>query len=355
MDSLDKTFIDVDDLAKKIEARIKELELQEKEENSKNEEYFNKETEENMADLESIIKEIDARIAEYEKEEQQKQEVPELDIEDLTRKINERLAELDEIEEDDLGKTISYEDFYTRMDNGAITKTSQVNVEDYVDHFKKILEEGKDIIHLCLSSGLSGTINSALMAKEMLLKEFPERRIEIIDSLAASSGFGLLTDDLCDLRDAGVSIDEAVKTIEEIKLNVRHWFFSTTLKFYVRGGRVSRLSGTIGNILHICPLLDVSNKGKLIVREKIISKKKVIKRISEKVVEDAENGANYQGKCFISNSGCKEDAEVVKNLIEEKVPALKGKIKMFDIGTIIGAHSGRGTVAVFYHGTKRIK
>jgi len=257
--------------------------------------------------------------------------------------------------EDDLGKTISYEDFYTRMDNGAVTKTSQLNAESYVEHFKKLLDEGKNIIHLCLSSGLSGTINSALIAKEELEKEYPNQKIAIIDSLAASSGFGLLVDDLCDLRDEGVSFEEAVKTIEETKLNIRHWFFSTTLKFYVRGGRVSRLSGAIGNILHICPLLDVSNEGKLLVREKVISKNKVIKKIAEKMVEDSDGGVNYTGKCFISNSGCKEDALKVIALIEEKIPAMKGKIKRFDIGTIIGAHSGRGTVALFYHGSKRIK
>jgi len=257
--------------------------------------------------------------------------------------------------EDDLGKTISYEDFYTRMDNGAVTKTSQLNAESYVEHFKKLLDEGKNIIHLCLSSGLSGTINSALIAKEELEKEYPNQKIAIIDSLAASSGLGLLVDDLCDLRDEGVSFEEAVKTIEETKLNIRHWFFSTTLKFYVRGGRVSRLSGAIGSILHICPLLDVSNEGKLLVREKVISKNKVIKRIAEKMVEDSDGGVNYTGKCFMSNSGCKEDALKVIALIEEKIPAMKGKIKLFDIGTIIGAHSGRGTVALFYHGSKRIK
>ena len=257
--------------------------------------------------------------------------------------------------EDDLGKTISYEDFYTRMDNGAVTKTSQLNAESYVEHFKKLLDEGKNIIHLCLSSGLSGTINSALIAKEELEKEYPNQKIAIIDSLAASSGLGLLVDNLCDLRDEGVSFEEAVKTIEETKLNIRHWFFSTTLKFYVRGGRVSRLSGAIGSILHICPLLDVSNEGKLLVREKVISKNKVIKRIAEKMVEDSDGGVNYTGKCFMSNSGCKEDALKVIALIEEKIPAMKGKIKLFDIGTIIGAHSGRGTVALFYHGSKRIK
>ena len=257
--------------------------------------------------------------------------------------------------EDDLGKTISYEDFYSKMDSGAITKTTQLNVENYIDHFKKILDEGKNIIHLCLSSGLSGTINSALLAKEALAKEYPEQRIEIVDSLAASSGFGLLVDDLCDLRDKCKTIDEAVEEIEERKLKVRHWFFSTTLKFYVRGGRVSRLSGAIGNILHICPLLDVSKDGKLIVREKIISKKKVIKKIVDKMVLDAENGENYDDKCFISHSGCIEDANAVKSLIEERIPALQGKIRVFEIGTIIGAHSGRGTVAVFYHGSKRVK
>lgn len=175
---------------------------------------------------------------------------------------------------DDLGKSISFDDFYRAMENGADTKTSQVNAQEFEEYFEKFLKEGKDILHVSLSSGLSGVINSAMVAKTMLEEKYPERKIYIVDSLGASSGYGLMMDKLADLRDEGMSIDEVYKWANEHKLELNHWFFSTDLTFYIKGGRVSKTSGFIGGLLGICPLLDMNDKGKLIPRYKIRSKHK---------------------------------------------------------------------------------
>lgn len=255
---------------------------------------------------------------------------------------------------DDLGKTIPFDKFYQAMVDGAETKTSQINAEEYEEYFDKFLKEGKDIIHLCLSSGISGSINSAMIAKSNLEEKYPDRKIYIVDSLAASSGFGLLMDKLADLRDEGMSIDELYNWAEENKLKLQHWFFSTDLTFFIKGGRVSKTSGIVGGILGICPLLNVDNKGKLIARYKVKGKKKVIKKIVERMEEFAQDGYDYSGKCYISQSACYEDAESVSKLIEEKFPKLNGKVKINNIGTTIGSHTGPGTVALFFWGDERI-
>lgn len=255
---------------------------------------------------------------------------------------------------DDLGMSMSFDDFYQAMVDGADTRTSQINADEYETYFEKFLAEGKDVLHLCLSSGISGSINSAMIAKSMLEEKYPDRKIYIVDSLAASSGFGLLMDKLADLRDDGMSIDELYNWAEENKLKLHHWFFSSDLTFFIKGGRVSKTSGIVGGLLGICPLLNVDNNGKLIARYKIKGKKKVIKKIVEKMEEFADNGLNYSGKCYISQSACYEDAESVAKLVEEKFPSLNGKVEINNIGTTIGSHTGPGTVALFFWGEERV-
>lgn len=254
---------------------------------------------------------------------------------------------------DDLGQTISFEDFYNRLDNGADSSTSQVNAEEYIEYFRPFLREGKDIIHVALSSGISGSYNSAMIAKADLEEAYPDRKIYVIDSLCASSGFGLLMDKMAELKRGGMGIDELRDWTEDNKLRLNHWFFSTDLKFFVKGGRVSKASGFVGNLLNICPLLNVDFIGKLIPREKIRTKKKVIARIVDKMAELADGGENYDENCFISNSACLEDAEAVKNLIEERFPKMKGRVQIYSIGTTIGSHTGPGTVALFFWGKRR--
>ena len=254
---------------------------------------------------------------------------------------------------DDLGQSIPFDEFYKRMAQGAETKTSQVNVSEYVDFFTPFLKEGKDILHVTLSSGISGTINSALTAASMLREEFPERKIYIVDSFGASSGYGLIMDKLADLRDGGMPIDELRDWLEAHRLELHHWFFSTDLTFYIKGGRVSKTAGFVGSVLNICPLLNMDNVGRLIPREKIRTKKKVIRQCVSKMEQCAKDGHDYSGKCYISQSACYDDARAVADLVEELFPKLNGKVEINNIGTTIGSHTGPGTVALFFWGDER--
>lgn len=255
---------------------------------------------------------------------------------------------------DDLGQSMPFDRFYKEMAaEGATTKTSQVNAEEYEEYFESFLKEGYDVLHLTLSSGISGSINSANIAREELMERYPDRKLYVLDSLGASSGYGLLMDKLCDLRDEGKSIDEVYEWAKENRLKLQHWFFSTDLTFYIRGGRISKTAGTIGNILNICPLLNVDGEGKLIPREKIRGKRRVIQQIVKKMEEHAQNGTEYSGKCYISESACMEDAEAVAKLVEERFPKLNGRVEINSIGTTIGSHTGPGTVALFFWGDER--
>ncbi len=255
---------------------------------------------------------------------------------------------------DDLGDSISIADFYAAKTKGAETRTSQINITEYEDYFRPFLEEGKDIVHLSLSSGISGSYNSARLAGEKLQEEFPERTLYIIDSLAASSGYGLLVDRLADMRDDGASIDEVYKWTEENKLKMHHWFFTSDLTSLIKGGRVSKTAGFFGGILNICPLMNVDNHGRLIPREKIRTKNRVIEATVEKMKKHAQDGLEYAQKCYLSNAACLDDAQMVVALIEESFPNLKNKIEIYDIGTTIGSHTGQGTVALFFWGDERI-
>lgn len=255
---------------------------------------------------------------------------------------------------DDMGKSMDFDTFYQKMQQGAMTKTSQVNVDEYENYFESFLKEGKDLIHLTLSSGISGTVNSAMIAKGELEEKYPDRKIYVIDSLCASAGYGLIMDKLADLRDQGMSIDELAEWAEAHKSEVHHWFFTSDLTYLIRGGRVSKASGAIGGLLNICPLLNVDYMGRLIARAKIRTKKKVIVATVEKMIEHAQNGTDYNGKCYISNAYVPEDAKAVADLIEEKFPNLDGKVQITSIGTTIGSHTGPGTVALFFWGDERI-
>jgi len=254
---------------------------------------------------------------------------------------------------DDLGQTIPFAEFYSRVKAGSMPTTSQVNVGQYTDFFEPYLKDGKDILHISLSSGLSGSYNSAILARESLLARYPERKILLVDSLGASSGYGLLVDMAADLRDQGVSIEEVQSWIEANKLRIHHWFFSTDLMHYKRGGRISSASATMGTLLNICPLLNMNAEGKLIPRRKIRGKKQVIAELVKMMELHAESGTEYSGKCFISNSDCYSDARKVADLVEERFPLLQGKVMINSVGTVIGSHTGPGTVALFFVGNER--
>ncbi|WP_205407692.1 DegV family protein [Thermophilibacter mediterraneus] len=255
---------------------------------------------------------------------------------------------------DDFGATNSPAELYAKMLAGADAKTSQISAGDYIAHFEKYLAQGLDVVHLTLSSGISGTYNSACAARDQLAEKYPERRVYVVDSLAASSGYGLLMDRLAELRDAGMGAAELAAWAEEHKGEVQHWFFSSDLTFFIRGGRISKAAGLVGGMLKICPVMDVAPDGSLAVKEKIRTKAKAEKRVVEKMEELAEGGLDYSGKCYISQSECLEDAREVAALVEQRFPKLDGKVEIFPIGATIGVHTGPGTVALFFWGKKRV-
>lgn len=257
--------------------------------------------------------------------------------------------------EDDLGQSISFDKFYQAMVDGAETRTSQVNAEEYAAYFENFLRQGKDVLHLSLSSGISGSCNSACIARDELAQKYPERKIYVVDSLAASSGFGLLMDKLADLRDEGMDIDAVRDFAETNKLNLHHWFFSTDLTFYVKGGRISKASGWFGTMLKICPLLNMDDLGHLVPRFKLRGKPKVIREIVAMMEKHAKDGLDYSGKCYISHSACIEDARAVAALVEQRFPKLNGKVLINSVGTTIGSHTGPGTVALFFWGDERVR
>lgn len=251
--------------------------------------------------------------------------------------------------DDDLWETMVSDDFYRAMEEGADTKTSQVNAGEFEEYFETFLKEGKDIIHVTLASGISGVLNSALIAKGILEERYPDRKIYVIDSLTASSGYGLLMEKLADLRDSGMSVDELAAWTEENKLKVQTWFFVTDLKYLVRGGRVSKVAGFMGNVLNICPLLNIDEEGKLIPRQKIRGKKKVIEVLVNQMETFAEDGLDYSKSVNIVHSACPEDAQKVAELVKERFPKIE-KVSVYCMGPTIGSHTGPGTVGLFFWG-----
>lgn len=254
---------------------------------------------------------------------------------------------------DDLGESISFKDFYSLIAAGALPVTSQINVGEYINLFEPILKQGKDILHISISSGISGAVNSAGIAQNTLLERYRQRKILVVDSLGASSGYGMMVDAAWEMQSSGASLEEVQAWLEANKLNLHHWFFSTDLKHYKRGGRISATSALFGSLLNICPLMNMNKKGELIPMARLRGKQHAIQAIVHKMQLHARNGTEYSGKCFISNSDCLEDAQLVACLIENGFPNLKGKVPINSVGAVIGSHTGPGTVALFFWGDKR--
>ncbi|WP_127837064.1 DegV family protein [Clostridium prolinivorans] len=250
---------------------------------------------------------------------------------------------------DNLGKSLSYKDFYLAVRNGAMPSTSQINVFDFEKEFRKHVSLGKAIIYIAFSSALSGTYNSACIAKENILEEYKDADITIIDSRCASLGEGLLDYYAIEMLKNGASKEEIVNWVEENKLKVNHWFTVDDLNHLKRGGRVSGTAAAIGTILDIKPIMHVDDEGKLIPVTKVKGRKKSIKTLAEELNKRIINPEEQI--IFISHGDCIEDAKFLEKLILEK-----HKVKdviINNIGPIIGSHAGPGTIAVFFIGEKR--
>lgn len=251
---------------------------------------------------------------------------------------------------DDCGKTLPMSEFYSRMAAGEVTKTSQPNVQEYEDFFRSYLDKGMDIIHIELSSGISGAFNSASLAASTLSEDYPDRKILVIDSLAASSGYGLLVYRAAEMRDEGLSLQELYDWTMNARLKVYHWFISTDLTYYVRGGRISKAAGFVGNALNICPVMKVDPEGKLTIVSKARGVRRAVKELVHQMELGASFGTSYSGPVFLSESACAETSDLCVQLIKENFHELKEDPRVFDIGTTIGSHTGPGTVALFFLG-----
>lgn len=251
---------------------------------------------------------------------------------------------------DDYGKSYPVDKFYEDIKKGVMFKTSQPNSEDYKALFTKYLEEGKDVLHISLSSGISGGFNSARIAANELNEKYGPQQVFVIDSLGASSGYGLLVIKAKDNQDGEMSLEGNINWLEENKKKIIHWFFSSDLSSFVRGGRISKAAGLVGAALQICPVMCVSDEGKLEVLEKTRTKKKAARKIVDNMLNEV--GPNYSDYCYLCMSACPDDANMVADMIKESFPNIK-EVKIFNIGGVIGSHTGPGTIALFYVGKKR--
>lgn len=243
--------------------------------------------------------------------------------------------------------------FYAFLDAGKLPSTSQINQFTYYDYFRHLLEQGGDVLHIAFGSGMTQSVNQAYEAAEQLRTEFPDQRLEVIDSLCSSSGYGLLVDGAADLRDAGKSLDETIDWVMAWRKRVHHQFYSTDLKYFRRSGRVSGPAATIGAILGICPLMRLDDRGRIIAYDKVRGKKAAVRATVDAMAAHAVGGEDYSGKCWICHSNCLEQAEITRDAVRARFPHIQGEIRICDIGTIIASHAGPGTVAVFFFGDER--
>lgn len=241
--------------------------------------------------------------------------------------------------------------FYDKMRAGSMTKTQQASIEDTEKVFREILKEGKNILHIAFSSGLSGTANAARLAAENMMEEFPGRKIIVIDSLCASLGQGLLVDYALKLQQQGKTMEETAKWLEDHIQNICHLFTVEDLKYLQRGGRISKTTALVGTMIGIKPVLHVDPEGKLVSISKVRGRKQSIQALVNKM---EENIGKYRGEkqpIFISHGDCIEDANYLAELVKERFGYDEFLIN--DVGPTIGAHSGPGTLALFFMGETR--
>ena len=272
---------------------------------------------------------------------------------DVLKSINVECIQLsfrfDNDDKDYLNNEMDIKTFYDRMRKGETAKTSAINPETFSHRFEELLSEGRDILYIGFSSGLSTTFNSARITADELKAKYPERKIICVDSLCASAGQGLLVYLAAKKRDLGADLETVAEYIEGIKLNLCHWFTVDDLVYLKRGGRVSPTVAFVGGMLGIKPILHVDNEGRLISVSKVRGRKASITAIAEKYGEYALK--NTDPLVFISHSACQDDAELLKKIISEKYGVNVEIIT--DVGTVIGAHSGPGTLALFFLGKER--
>ena len=238
-------------------------------------------------------------------------------------------------------------EFYNEMRSGRVAKTSGVNENTFATVFTAFLEEGKDILYLAFSSGLSVTCENGKKVAAQLAEKYPGRTIRVVDSLCASAGQGLFVYLAVQNRDRGMDVNENADAMENDKLHICHWFTVEDLKYLKRGGRVSAATALLGTALNVKPVLHVDNEGHLIKMTQVHGRKKSIRRMAEMLGETILEDTPV----FISHGDCLEDAELLAKILKEEYGRETNLIT--GIGSVIGAHSGPGTLALFFRGRER--
>ena len=240
-------------------------------------------------------------------------------------------------------------EFYEAMRNGSMPTTAQVNPENAKALLEPYLKEGKDILHLSFSSGLSGTYNSMCIAAEELQEKYPERKIVVIDTLCASLGEGLIDYKALELQKEGKSLEEVAQWVEENKLKICHFFMVEDLNHLQKGGRISKTAAVLGTMVQIKPIIYLDNEGKLQIIKKERGRKKAMNKIVDMAIDACEG--KMPDMVMIPHGNCPKDAEYVAELVRKKMGVTN--IMMNDIGTVIGGHTGPGMVAVVCMGVHR--
>ncbi len=240
-------------------------------------------------------------------------------------------------------------ELFEGLRQGETSSTSAVNPEGWATAIEPVLQEGKDALVLVFSSGLSTTYQSAVIAANELMEKYPQRKVNVVDTLCASLGQGLFVWYACKKRDEGLSLEELTAWCEENKLHLCHWFTVDDLMYLKRGGRVSAATALVGTMLQIKPVLHVDDEGHLINVGKVRGRKASIEALAKKMGETALPGEN--DTVFICHGDCMEDAQYLEKLVKEKYGVKN--VLIYYVGAVIGSHSGPGTLALFYLGEHR--
>ena len=241
-------------------------------------------------------------------------------------------------------KDMSAHAFYELLRGGKTATTSQVNSEYFKEQARPFLDAGQDVLYLAFSSGLSGTYNAACIGAEDLREEYPDRKIVVVDTLAASMGEGLLVYHAAKLRKGGKALEEVAKWVEDNRLNLAHWFTVDDLHFLKRGGRVSSTAAVVGSMLSIKPILHVDDEGHLIPMEKVRGRRQSLKALVDHMEKTAIEPENQV--VFISHGDVPEDCKLVESMIRERCGVKT--VYTNNIGPVVGSHSGPGTMALFF-------
>ncbi len=247
------------------------------------------------------------------------------------------------------GNAIDIKDFFDRMRNGEMTMTTQVNLVEAENFLEGFLKQGKDVLHLAFSSGLSGTYNNFVAAAEKLNAKY-KNKVMVVDSRAASLGQGLFVHFVNKKAEEGVSLQEAYDYATSIRDDVCHYFVVDDLEYLYRGCRVKQSAKRIGTMLRIKPALHVDLDGHLIPLKKVMSRRKSLNTLVDYMAEKYDG---WSDDVFISRGDCLEEAEYVAKLVTEKIGIPRDKIMINHLGPVIGSHSGPGTVALFFHGKSK--